>query len=166
MISIYTDGSLVNEKGGGFKPTENSVGAWAFIIVQQSDKEKKKILVEKSGAEVGTTNNKMELIAAIEGLEEYKKLKLTEKEIEICSDSMYLIKGMSQWIHAWLRNEWKNQKGDPVKNKELWLHLLELDQVIKPKYVWVKGHDGNEYNERCDLMCQEAVRKKMESLKK
>ena len=163
MIQIYCDGGLSLDGGKGFKPTENSVGGWSFIIVNVEG-EKKEIILDNSGAEVGTTNNKMELTAAIEALEAFKKLGRKEKSIEVCSDAMYVIKGITQWIQGWQRNNWKNQKDEPVKNKELWLHLHELDQEIKPKWVWIKAHDGNFYNEECDLKVQEAMRKKKQEL--
>lgn len=163
MIKLYCDGGLSLDGAKGFKPTENSVGAWAFIILKVDGK-KEEILLEKSGAEVGTTNNKMEITSAIEVLEAFNKLNISDKEIEVFSDSMYLIRGVTQWSVGWKRNNWRTQKDEPVKNKELWLHLLELDEKIKPKWIWVRGHSGDKYNEKCDVECQCQMRKKKQEL--
>jgi ribonuclease HI len=164
MVKIFGDGGSANEHGG-FKVNENTVGGWAYIIIS-SKNGKNEILKKDSGSELGATNNKMELAAIIEGLESFKKLKLSEKEIEVYSDSMYIIKGITNWINAWTRNNWKSKKDEPIKNMEYWKHLQALDIEFKPKWLWVKGHDGDEYNEQCDLMVQDVIRKKKDSMKK
>ena len=162
MIFIYTDGGL--SKSEAFSK-EGGVGAWSYILLQGD-----KVISKTCKAETNTTNNRMELIAAIEALEALKKLNLPNEKVELITDSLYLKNGITIWTKGWERNDWKTSGGEPVKNKELWLHLMDLDKVLKPKYSWVKGHSsGNkaaEHNSECDKMCQEAIAKKKKELGK
>ena len=128
---------------GAFRSSTN-IGAWAFIV--DSD-----IRFSSSGVEVETTNQKMELKAIIEALK-YAKENFSNEEIGILSDSAYCVNGMNQrWFDKWILNKWTNSKGKPVKNKELWKELIELDEELDVKYVKVLGHSGDELNELADL---------------
>ncbi|MBU2591476.1 MAG: ribonuclease HI, partial [Nitrospinae bacterium] len=103
------------------------------------------------------TNNRMEMMAAIAGLRAVKE----PAEVTIVSDSTYLVKGMSSWIHGWIKKGWKTANGSPVKNKDLWEELLKLTKPHKIKWEWIKGHDGHPENELCDLLANEAIDKIM-----
>ena len=138
MIKIYTDGSCLKNPGNG---------GWAAIIDINS--EIKKI----SGSVKDTTNNKMELMAPIKALQEVKE----QQPIEIYTDSQYVKLGITNWIHKWIKNNWKTSKKEPVKNKELWLELYELTKSYKIKWVWVKAHAGNILNEEVDSLAKKAA---------
>jgi ribonuclease HI len=115
------------------------------------------IIAEKWGAEKNTTNNRMELGAVIAALEFLSGLALSPGRITVFTDSQYIQKGMSQWIHAWKRNNWRTSGKDPVKNQDLWQRLDELAGRFSIHWAWVKGHAGDEFNERCDQMTQKAI---------
>ena len=138
MIKIYTDGSCLNNPG--------NVG-WAAIITFNN--EVKKI----SGSVKDTTNNKMELMAPIKALQIIKE----KQPIEIYTDSQYVKLGITDWIHKWIKNNWLTSKKEPVKNKELWIQLYELNKSHKIKWIWVKAHAGNILNEEVDLLAKQAV---------
>jgi ribonuclease HI len=144
-IMIYTDGGCSGNPGPG---------GWAYVIVQC---DRPVILAEKWGAEQNTTNNRMELRAVIAALEDFSTLNLPPEEVTVCTDSQYVQKGITAWIHTWKRNGWRTSDKKPVKNQELWQRLDELSAVLLPKWQWVKGHAGNEFNERCDRMTQQAT---------
>ena len=138
MIKIYTDGSCLNNPGNG---------GWAAII--NINDEVKKI----SGSVKDTTNNKMELMAPIKALQ-----KIDEKQpIEIYTDSQYVRLGITDWVHKWIKNNWKTSKKEPVKNKELWIQLYELTSTYDIKWIWVKAHAGNILNEEVDLLAKQAA---------
>jgi len=138
MITIYTDGSCLNNPGDG---------GWAAIIIINN--EIKKI----SGSVKDTTNNKMELIAPIKALQ-----KIEEKQpIEIYTDSQYVRLGITDWVHKWIKNNWQTSKKEPVKNKELWIQLYELTNSFDIKWIWVKAHSGNLLNEEVDLLAKRAA---------
>ena len=138
MIKIYTDGSCLKNPGNG---------GWAAII--NINNEIKKI----SGSAKDTTNNKMELMAPIKALQELKE----QQPIEIYTDSQYVKLGITDWIHKWIKNDWQTSKGEPVKNKELWMQLYELTKSYEIKWIWVKAHAGNTLNEEVDLLAKEAA---------
>ena len=138
MIKIYTDGSCLKNPGNG---------GWAAII-NINDKIKK-----ISGSVKDTTNNKMELMAPIKALQEIKE----QQPIEIYTDSQYVKLGITDWVHKWIKNNWLTSKNEPVKNKELWTQLYELNQSHKIKWIWVKAHAGNILNEEVDLLAKQAA---------
>jgi ribonuclease HI len=142
-MRIYTDGGCSGNPGPG---------GWAYVILGPGDK-----IHEKWGAEAETTNNRMELYAALAALEALTKLKVESEIVTIYTDSQYVQKGMSEWIHSWKLNGWRTSDKKPVKNQELWRRLDELAPRFHLKWKWVRGHAGNEYNERCDQMTQEAI---------
>ena len=141
MIKIYTDGSCLNNPGNG---------GWAAII--KINNEIKKIC----GSVKETTNNKMELMAPIKALQEIKE----QQPIEIYTDSQYVKLGITDWIHKWIKNNWLTSKKKPVKNKELWLQLYELNKSHKIKWIWVKAHAGNVLNEEVDLLAKQSAEAK------
>jgi ribonuclease HI len=115
------------------------------------------VLAERWGASKDTTNNRMELCAAVAALEMLCKLKVSPQTVVLFTDSQYVQKGMSEWIAGWKRNGWRNADKAPVKNQDLWQRLDELASRFNIRWEWVKGHDGNEYNERCDKLAQKAI---------
>jgi ribonuclease HI len=115
------------------------------------------LICEKWGAEQNTTNNRMELYAAVAALEALTEQKLSPESVTVYTDSQYVQKGMTDWINVWKRNGWRTSDRKPVKNQELWLRLDELAPKFAVKWQWVRGHAGNEFNERCDRMTQEAI---------
>ena len=133
-VVIYTDGACSGNPGPG---------GWGAILMYKGTKK------EISGAKNNTTNNVMELTAALEGL---KMLKFP-CEVELYSDSAYLVNGFLQgWIYNWKKNNWKTSNKEPVKNKEIWQEIYKLTQVHEVKFIKVKGHADNEYNNRCDKL--------------
>tara|TARA_B110000003_G_C16402788_1_gene439005 strand:+ start:70 stop:495 length:426 start_codon:yes stop_codon:yes gene_type:complete len=138
MIKIYTDGSCLSNPGNG---------GWAAIINNDGD------VVKISGSEKNTTNNKMELMAPIKALQEIKK----NEQVEIYTDSKYVKLGITEWIHKWTKNNWKTSKKEPVKNKELWVELYDLNKSFEINWIWVKAHAGNTLNEEVDLLAKKAA---------
>jgi ribonuclease HI len=122
-------------------------GGWAVIIKQNG------CVQEYSGGETDTTNNRMELRAAIEGLKVLK----TGSDVYLYTDSRYVRDGV-RWRVGWEKNGWKTKEGNPVKNADLWLELFqEVDRLVV-SWLWVKGHNGDECNERCDELAGKAAR--------
>ena len=138
MIKIYTDGSCLNNPGNG---------GWAAII--NINNKVKKI----SGSVKDTTNNKMELMAPIKALQTIKE----KQPIEIYTDSQYVRLGITDWVHKWIKNNWQTSKKEPVKNKELWVQLYDLNKSHEIKWIWVKAHAGNILNEEVDLLAKQAA---------
>lgn len=136
-VSLYTDGACSGNPGHG---------GWGAVLVYNG--REKRI----SGGERSTTNNRMELTAAIEGLSA-----LTEPcEVHLVSDSKYLVDGMTKgWARSWKSKGWKKSDGKPALNPDLWEKLLCLSEVHKITYEWIKGHAGHEYNEICDRLAVE-----------
>ena len=131
-VTIYTDGACSGNPGPG---------GWGAILMYQGNKK------EISGGKSDTTNNVMELTAVIEAL---KMLKYP-CEVELYSDSAYVVNAFIQkWIDNWMKNNWKTSNKEPVKNQELWKELYNLTKVHKVKFIKVKGHSDNEFNNRCD----------------
>ena len=143
-VDIYTDGACLGNPGPG---------GWAFIIKYNSGKIK-----EFSGSEKYTTNNKMELTAAIKAVEYFKKKII----INLYTDSKYLKDGITIWIKKWKLNGWKTSNKKKVKNSDLWKVLEEGIKDHKIHWVWVKGHNENIFNEKDDMIAKKAI----ESLQK
>ena len=140
-IDIYTDGSCIGNPGPG---------GWSFIIKEESGEIK-----EYSGSEKYTTNNRMELTAAIEATKYFKK----KTRINIYTDSKYVKEGITIWIKKWKLNNWRTSNKKKVKNYDLW---KKLDEKIKDhdiNWIWVKGHNENVLNEKADLLAKEAIKK-------
>lgn len=145
VVSIYTDGSARGNPDGP--------GGYGTIL-QYVDK--KGILHEKklSQGYIKTSNNRMELMGAIAGLEALTRPCL----VDIYSDSKYLTDAFNKrWIENWVKNNWSRKRSGPVKNVDLWKRLLEAMKVHKVNFVWVKGHNNNPCNERCDAMAVKAA---------
>ena len=140
MLNIWTDGSCLGNPGPG---------GWAFIATDGKN------TAERSGGERDTTNNRMELTAVIRAIRAARR----HNELEIHTDSQYVKNGMQTWIKNWRKNNWRTADKKPVKNKELWIMLDELASQIKIHWVWVRGHNGNEMNERCDELARAAAEK-------
>jgi ribonuclease HI len=147
-LNIYTDGGCSGNPGPG---------GWAYVITAE-DGPAPAIIAEKWGAEPGTTNNRMELGAVIAALEALPSLSPAVPEaVTVYTDSQYVQKGITQWIFNWKRNNWRTSSKEPVKNRDLWQRLDDLSRRYPLTWAWVKGHAGNELNERCDSMTQEAI---------
>ncbi len=145
MILAYTDGGCSGNPGPG---------AWAYVLKINGT------LVEESGGVEDTTNNRMELTAAIRALEHVLARKgLKDRDIDLYTDSMYVKKGITEWIKGWVQNGWKNKARKPVKNKELWVRLLNLTDRFKIRWNWTPGHSGVELNERCDQLVRQEIDK-------
>lgn len=138
IINIFTDGACSGNPGPG---------GWAVLLKYQD------VQKELSGFEIATTNNRMELQAAIEGLKALK----TPSTVHLYTDSTYLKDGMSQWIHAWKKNNWITAGKTPVKNMDLWQELDTLSAIHHIQWFWVKAHDGHPENERADLLARNAI---------
>jgi ribonuclease HI len=142
-IIIYCDGGC-----RGNQNVEN-VGGWGAVL-----KYKEKVK-ELFGGEKNTTNNVMELTAAIKALE---AIKTTHIPIQMYIDSAYVINGMNEWIHGWIKKGWKKSNKKPVENKELWIMLNELrNKQSSVEFIKVKGHDGVELNELADQLANKAM---------
>ena len=137
-VIIHTDGGAAPNPGPG---------GWAAIL-SFGDHEK-----ELKGGEADTTNNRMELMAAISALEALKR----PCRVDLHTDSKYVQQGISQWIHSWKRNGWKTADKKPVKNGELWQRLEAAVARHQVRWHWVKGHAGHELNERADQLVGEAI---------
>jgi ribonuclease HI len=139
-IRLYSDGSSLGNPGPG---------GWGTILEFNS------ITKELSGGNPLTTNNQMELQGAIEGLKALKE----PCEVELISDSKYVVQGINEWLANWIRNNWKTAAKKPVKNLELWQEYVEVSKGHKITAIWVKGHAGHEQNERCDIMARTEAQK-------
>jgi len=137
---IYTDGACSGNPGPG---------GWGAVILDQDDKQK-----NISGSEKNTTNNRMELLAAIMSL---KKIK-TNSEVVIFTDSTYVKNGITEWMKNWKKNGWKNSSKKPVKNKDLWEKLNKLCEANSVSWKWVKGHSTNEFNNLADELATKAIK--------
>lgn len=138
-VIIYTDGACSGNPGPG---------GWGTILMYKDTKK------EISGGNPDTTNNIMEITAVIEGL----KLLKEPCEVQIYSDSAYVVNAFNQhWIENWIKKNWQNSKKEPVKNKELWLELYALVKQHEVKFIKVKGHSDNEFNNRCDELARNAI---------
>jgi len=147
-VILFTDGACCGNPGPG---------GWAFILRHpKSGKE-----IERSGGEADTTNNRMELIAVIEGLKALTRSTL----IELVSDSKYVLQGLEEWMPDWKKRAWKRKDGNqlkPVKNVELWQELDVLIANHRIRFTHVRGHAGHPENERCDRLAAEAAKEQRE----
>ena len=144
MISVYTDGSCLGNPGNG---------GWAFLIVGEKN------ICYRTGFEPNTTNNQMELVAVIKALEFLKEF----KDISINTDSNYVKQGITTWIINWKKNNWKTSRKQPVKNKELWERLDELNLSKNINWSWVKAHNIDEFNNQVDTLARKAAETLTES---
>ncbi|MFN3883574.1 MAG: ribonuclease HI [Rhodocyclaceae bacterium] len=140
VVEIYTDGACSGNPGPG---------GWGALL-RLGDKEK-----ELSGFDPATTNNRMELTAVIEALRALKR----PVTARVHTDSQYVQKGISEWIHGWKQRGWKTADGKPVKNADLWQMLDRLAALHQIEWVWVRGHAGHEENERVDRLARAAIEK-------
>ena len=145
FVKIYTDGSARGNPDGP--------GGYGTIL-EYVDTKGQLHTKEISQGYKKTTNNRMELMAAIAGLEALNR----PCEVELYSDSQYLVNAFNQhWIDGWLKKGWKRGKNEPVKNVDLWKRLLAAKEKHQVKFIWVKGHDGHLQNERCDALATTAA---------
>jgi ribonuclease HI len=137
-VEIYTDGACRGNPGPG---------GWG-VLLRFNDKEK-----ELWGGEAGTTNNRMELMAAIRALEALKR----PSRVKLYTDSLYVMKGITTWIHDWKRRGWRTAEKKPVKNEDLWRELDALAAKHEIEWHWVKGHNGHPENERADALANKGI---------
>jgi ribonuclease HI len=137
-VSIFTDGACRGNPGPG---------GWG-VILRAGDHEK-----ELYGAEPQTTNNRMELTAAIHGLEALKR----PCDVTLTTDSQYVRQGITEWLAAWKRRGWKTADKQPVKNQDLWERLERAADRHKVHWHWIKGHSGHPENERADMLANRAI---------
>jgi ribonuclease HI len=137
-VVIHTDGACSGNPGPG---------GWGAILASGQHRK------ELKGGEAQTTNNRMELLAAISALEALKK----PSRVELHTDSIYLRDGITKWIHGWKRNGWRTADKKAVKNAELWQRLDEAQRRHEIDWRWVKGHAGHEHNERADELAREGM---------
>ncbi len=138
VVTVYADGACKGNPGPG---------GWGVLIrMGQHSK-------ELFGGEIMTTNNRMELTAVIRALEALKR----SCQLKIYTDSVYVQKGMTEWIVGWKARGWRTSDKKPVKNDDLWQQLDELAQAHEIEWIWVKGHAGHEGNERADALANEGV---------
>ena len=140
-VTIYTDGACSGNPGPG---------GYAVILVCRG---KEKVI---TGGAKETTNNRMELSAVIAGLGALKR----KCAVTVCSDSKYVIDSLALgWARSWREKGWRKSDRSPALNPDLWEELLTLDEKYKPEYIWVHGHAGHEYNERCDALAVAEIEK-------
>ncbi|MBI5451286.1 MAG: ribonuclease HI [Gammaproteobacteria bacterium] len=138
-IDIYTDGACRGNPGPG---------GWGVVLRSGRGHEK-----HLYGAEAETTNNRMELLAAIRALEALKR----RCQVRITTDSVYVQKGITEWIVSWKQRGWKTSSRQPVKNVDLWQQLDEVSARHKIEWCWVKGHNGHPENELADRLANQAI---------
>lgn len=151
-VSIYTDGSARGNPDG-----PGGYGTILVYVDSQGIEHKK----ELSAGYKKTTNNRMELLAAIVGLEALNR----PCKVKLYSDSQYLVKAFNEhWIDSWIKKGWKRGKNEPVKNVDLWKRLMKAKEQHEVEFIWVKGHAGHEQNERCDELATTAADQPMDML--
>lgn len=139
-INLYTDGSCHGNPGPG---------GWGYVLEYMDYR------IFGADHDLDTTSNKMELTAVIEGL---KAIQMKHIPVIVTSDSEYIVKGITEWIDNWKRKGWRTSRGDPVKNKDLWLTLEEVLKDFKEvSFEWVPGHSGHKWNEYCDELANAAT---------
>lgn len=145
VVEIYCDGA---------NSMKYNAGGWASVIKYRDN------IIEISGALKNTTNQRMEMISCIQGLEYVKKYELENNLIEVYSDSAYLINCMIKyWWKTWIKNGWINSKKESVANRDLWEHLIFLNNGLNINFIKIKGHSGNKYNERANKLAKAEVEK-------
>ncbi|WP_088307153.1 ribonuclease HI [Novosphingobium sp. B 225] len=137
-VEIFTDGACKGNPGPG---------GWGAVLRSGAHEK------EMSGREAATTNNRMEMTAVIEGLNALK----APSDVQLYTDSRYVIDGITKWIFGWQKNGWINSQKKPVLNADLWQALLEAKRRHKITWHWVKGHDGHPENERADKLASDAA---------
>jgi ribonuclease HI len=140
LVYIYSDGACSGNPG---------VGGYGAIL--RWDKKE----IELSGCEEMTTNNRMEMLAVITALENLKK----PCAVRVITDSNYVVKGMTNWVAKWMKNNWKNSEKKDVLNKDLWFRLINASLIHEMEWEWIRGHNGHSENERCDLLARNAIKK-------
>jgi ribonuclease HI len=144
-IIVYTDGGCSGNPGPG---------GWGIVVIANGEAR------QLSGGEKITTNNRMELTAAISALSVIQNTpSFNGKKIIVNIDSQYVKNGITVWIKSWKQKGWKTADKKPVKNQDLWQQLDELNSNLNVEWNWVKGHAGIEYNEICDQLCQKEITK-------
>lgn len=138
IVDLYTDGACSGNPGPG---------GWGVLLLYKENEK------ELCGGEPATTNNRMELMAAIQGLESLKR----DMKVRVHTDSNYVKDGITKWIHGWKKNGWKNAKKEPVKNAELWQRLEKAIERHDVSWHWVKGHSGHPENERADALARQGM---------
>ncbi|MCH9699739.1 MAG: ribonuclease HI [Gammaproteobacteria bacterium] len=138
QVFAYTDGACKGNPGPG---------GWGVLLECEGTEK------ELWGGELETTNNRMEIMAAIQALESLTK----PATIEIVTDSQYVMKGITEWLPNWIKRNWKTAANKPVKNADLWLRLQTASQKHKVSWSWVRGHQGHEGNERADCLANRGV---------
>lgn len=142
-IIIWSDGGV---RGNG---NDDSIGGWGALIIY---KDKKR---EIYGGSTSVTNNQMELTSVIKALNELKTIHIP---IKIYSDSAYVVNGMNKWVKGWIRNGWVKSNKKPVLNRELWQELYSLSKKQDSiEFIWIKGHNNNEGNERADFLANKGM---------
>jgi len=139
IIKIYTDGACSGNPG---------IGGWGAVIIFDNNES-----INLNGGLINTTNNQMELTAAIEALKYFKD----RSHINLFTDSKYVKEGIESWISNWKNNGWKTASKKSVKNKELWIELDKLIQRHTINWQWVKGHSGNKHNEKADYLARKFI---------
>ncbi len=139
LVELYTDGACSGNPGPG---------GWGAVLMWRGNEK------ELSGGENPTTNNRMELMAAIEGLKAIKR----EMRVRVWTDSVYVRDGITKWVHGWKRSGWKTADKKPVKNVDLWQALLAAAEGHEIEWRWIKGHAGNPGNERADALARGAIK--------
>jgi len=134
-VELYTDGACSGNPGPG---------GWAYVLKHLASGSER----EHFGAEPDTTNNRMELTAAIEGLSALTR----PSRVELYSDSQYVLNGLKEWMRSWKLRGWKTADKKPVKNQDLWMKLDELAAAHEIRFHWVRGHSEHPENERCDKL--------------
>lgn len=134
QVIIYTDGACHKNPGPG---------GWGVVLKHKNNEK------HLYGGDVDTTNNRMELLAAIRGLQSLKR----PCSVKLYSDSQYVVKGMSEWIENWKKKNWKD-----VKNPDLWQELELISSAHEVEWIWVKGHSGDHYNELADKLANDGVK--------
>jgi ribonuclease HI len=140
IVEIFADGACSGNPGPG--------GYGAILKYGQNIK-------ELSGYETDTTNNRMEMMAVIEALRQLKR----PCKVTVVTDSQYLVKGMTKWVQGWIRKNWMTSQKKPVLNRGLWEELVRLNKTHSIEWKWIKGHNGHAYNERCDQLAKDAIKK-------
>lgn len=140
FVEIYADGACSGNPG---------IGGYGLILRSQGKNK------ELSGCEEMTTNNRMELLGAITGLEALKK----PCRVRVTTDSNYIVKGMTEWVNRWLKNNWKTSQKKDVLNRDLWERLLKASALHDIEWHWIKGHNGHIENEQCDRLAREEIKK-------
>jgi len=138
IVEIFTDGACSGNPGPG---------GWGALLRYRG------VEKELNGGEVLTTNNRMELMAAIAALESLKR----PSRVSLTTDSQYMKDGLEKWVHSWIKRGWKTADKKPVKNVDLWQRLLEAMKPHQVKLHWVRGHNGHEENERVDALARAGI---------